>query len=48
MSPATMGPSEIAAGVLRDLKRAKIVGTATTGLTAGRNCSPSKRATGFF
>jgi carboxyl-terminal processing protease len=48
VSPATMGPSEIAAGVLRDLKRAKIVGTATTGLTAEQKLFPLETGDGLL
>jgi carboxyl-terminal processing protease len=43
-----MGPSEIAAGVLRDLKRAKIVGTATTGLTAEQKLFPLETGDGLL
>lgn len=37
---ATIGPAEIAAGVLRDQKRAKVIGTATPGLTARQDAFP--------
>jgi C-terminal peptidase prc len=34
VSPATMGPAELAAGVLRELRKAKVVGNPTFGLVA--------------
>ncbi len=40
VGPATMGPAEIAAGVLRDQKRAKVIGTATSGLAARQDAFP--------
>jgi carboxyl-terminal processing protease len=40
VGPATMGPAEIAAGVLRDQKRAKVIGTATPGLAARQDAFP--------
>jgi len=48
VDPATMGPSEIAAGVLRDLKRAKIVGTTTAGLTGEQKIFPLKTGDGLL
>jgi carboxyl-terminal processing protease len=48
VDPATMGPSEIVAAVLRDLKRAKIVGTATTGLTAEQKLFPLETGDGLL
>jgi carboxyl-terminal processing protease len=40
VGPATMGPAEIAAGVLKDQKRAKVIGTPTSGLTARLDAFP--------
>jgi carboxyl-terminal processing protease len=40
VGPATIGPAEIAAGVLRDQKRAKVIGTATPGLAARLDAFP--------
>jgi len=40
VGPATMGPAEIAAAVLKDQKRAKVVGTATPGLAARQEIFP--------
>ena len=40
VNQATMGPAEIAAAVLRDQKRAKVVGIATPGLTGRREIFP--------
>jgi len=34
---ATMGPAEIVAGVLKELKKAKVIGSKTLGLTAKQN-----------
>jgi carboxyl-terminal processing protease len=48
VNPATMGPAEIVAAVLRDLKRAKIVGTATTGLTAEQKLFPLETGDGLL
>ncbi|MHB8054939.1 MAG: S41 family peptidase [Candidatus Aminicenantales bacterium] len=48
VDPATMGPSEIVAGVLRDLKRAKVVGTTTAGLTAEQKIFPLKTGDGLL
>jgi len=45
---ATMGPAEIVAAVLRDLKRAKIVGTTTVGLTAEQKLFPLKTGDGLL
>ncbi len=45
---ATMGPAEIVAAVLRDLKRAKVVGTATAGLTAEQKLFPLKTGDGLL
>jgi carboxyl-terminal processing protease len=39
-APATMGPAEIAAACLRDLRQAKAVGTLTAGLTARQETFP--------
>jgi carboxyl-terminal processing protease len=46
--PATMGPSEIVAAVLRDLKRAKVVGTTTAGLAAEQKLFPLKTGDGLL
>lgn len=46
--PATMGPAEIVAAVLRDLKRAKVVGTATAGLAAEQKLFPLKTGDGLL
>ncbi|MBN1939713.1 MAG: PDZ domain-containing protein [Candidatus Aminicenantes bacterium] len=46
--PATMGPSEIFAAVLRDLKRAKIVGTQTAGLAAEQKLFPLETGDGLL
>lgn len=40
VGPATMGPAEIVAGVLKDQKRAKVIGTATSGLAARQDAFP--------
>jgi carboxyl-terminal processing protease len=40
VNQATMGPAEIAAAVLRDQKRAKVVGITTPGLTGRREIFP--------
>jgi carboxyl-terminal processing protease len=40
VGPATLGPAEIAAGVLRDQKRAKVIGTETPGLAARQEAFP--------
>ncbi len=45
---ATMGPAEIVVAVLRDLKRAKVVGTATAGLTAEQKLFPLKTGDGLL
>ncbi len=46
--PATMGPAEIVAAVLRDLKRASVVGTATAGWTAEQKLYPLKTGDGLL
>jgi len=46
--PGTMGPAEIVAAVLRDLKRAKVVGTVTAGLTAEQKLIPLKTGDGLL
>ncbi len=38
--PATMGPAELVAGVLQEVRKAKIVGTETSGLVARRELFP--------
>jgi len=48
VDPATMGPSEIVAAVLRDLKRAKVVGTTTAGLTGEQKLFPLKTGDGLL
>jgi len=40
VGPATMGPAEIAAAVLKDQKRAKVIGTATAGLASRQEIFP--------
>jgi carboxyl-terminal processing protease len=40
VGPATMGPAEIAAAVLKDQKRAKVIGTATPGLASRQDIFP--------
>ena len=48
VDPATMGPAEIVAAVLRDLKRASVVGTTTAGLTAEQKLFPLKTGDGLL
>lgn len=48
VDPATMGPAEIVAAVLRDLKRAKVVGTITAGLTGEQKLFPLKTGDGLL
>ena len=40
LNQASMGPAELAAGVLKDLKRAKVVGLPTPGLTGKQDLFP--------
>jgi carboxyl-terminal processing protease len=48
VDPATMGPAEIVAAVLRDLKRASVVGTTTAGFTAEQKLFPLKTGDGLL
>ena len=48
VDPATMGPAEIAAGVLCDLKRAIVVGTPTAGLAAEQKLLPLDAGDGLL
>ncbi len=48
VDPATMGPSEIVAAVLRDLKRASVVGTTTAGFAAEQRLFPLKTGDGLL